>query len=207
MIEGFEEFEKRENMNDNVYYLILEYCSKGDLAKFLQRNRRKPLPYNRFLRFSIQILKGIVSMHEIGIGHFDLKPANIFLCEDYSVKLGDFGFSGSFGKEVTGGSLEYIAPEQLTTKTANLGNAKYDIFAFGTICLELLTRKKRDLKLEMKTEDWLDVIWNNECMNDYPEVLLPILKSLLHPSGNKRPTAKDVLNQFEILEKDPDQHL
>jgi serine/threonine protein kinase len=148
------------------------------------------------LKIAGEILEGIRYMHEMGYGHFDLKPANIFLTEDTSVKIGDFGFSAKFGYVVRGGSQEYIAPEQITGN--NIGHTSFDIFALGTIYLEMLTRKKRDLKLEMKNENWIDVIWEKECLS-YDIRLLPILKSLLHADPNERATVNDVITKFNEI--------
>jgi serine/threonine protein kinase len=185
---------------DIFHYLVLPYCSKGDLNKFMLRNyKSKPLPESKFMSIATQILEALEYIHLQGTGHFDVKPANIFICEDGTVKLGDWGFSGKFNEPVQGGSPGYLAPEQQSGDGSAIpGNYKLDMWSFATICLELLTRKKRDLKLEMiNNKDWLEQLWRKECSHLYSEHVYTLLKQLLEQDTNQRLSASQALKMFK----------
>jgi serine/threonine protein kinase len=208
-------------------YMIMEpYCDNGDLAKYLSlKFRNKFLPETRIVTMITQILEALSYIHQRGYGHFDLKPANIYVNKELNVVLGDFGFSGKFNELVKGGSPTYFPPEILLDQ---IGGDKLDIWSLGTICMELFTRKKRDVKLEMhRNSEWLDHVWVHECQQ-YSITFLNIIKvwtaisilfnyllivftlynyikivvkqDLLDPDPNRRPSAAETLTMFQIVQ-------
>lgn len=74
-------------------YIITEYCENGSLDKFLLKNSEQRLDEFRVWKIVTEILFGLNFLHENGILHLDLKPANIFINFEGSLKIGDFGLS------------------------------------------------------------------------------------------------------------------
>ena len=135
---------------DGIDYLVME-CLEGETLE--ARLRKGPLPLPDVFRYGIQIANALERAHRSGIVHRDLKPGNIMLTKD-GVKLLDFGLakmqSGVATSDQTitdaltnsgtiSGTLPYMAPEQLEGMQAD---ARTDIFAFGSILFEMLTRRK-----------------------------------------------------------------
>jgi serine/threonine-protein kinase len=94
------------------------------------------------LEIVTQAAHGLHAAHEQGLVHRDVKPSNIFVMDDNSVKIIDFGIA----REVSGqskttlkGTLFYIAPEQLEMKPPS---ALSDLFALGVVTYEALTRRR-----------------------------------------------------------------
>jgi serine/threonine protein kinase len=80
------------------FYIVVEYCDKGDLSDYLRRTSAPPLvleiPELKIWKFIIQTLLALDHIHDQQIVHSDLKPSNIFLSgKDMNVKLADFGTS------------------------------------------------------------------------------------------------------------------
>jgi eukaryotic-like serine/threonine-protein kinase len=135
---------------DGIDYLVME-CLEGETVE--ARLKRSPLSLPDVLRYGIQIADALDRAHRSGIVHRDLKPSNIMLTKD-GAKLLDFGLAKSQGAPAPGdqtitqtltsegtilGTLPYMAPEQLEGKQAD---TRTDIFAFGSVLFEMLTRRK-----------------------------------------------------------------
>ena len=123
--------------NNNNIYLIIEYCSKGDFNKFLNKRPLKEKYARKYMR---QLADGLKYLLENNIMHRDLKPHNILLTEDNKLKLSDFGFARYFEKntlvETLCGSPMYMAPEIM--KHREYTN-KSDLWSVGIIIYETLT--------------------------------------------------------------------
>lgn len=122
------------------YYLILEYCAGGDLAKFIRSRGR--LDEKLAQRFLQQLSEGLLVLHKLNFIHRDLKPQNILLTDtsDHTtLKIADFGFARSLGPAdmaaTVCGSPLYMAPEILRHEKYD---AKADLWSLGTILYELL---------------------------------------------------------------------
>ena len=76
--------------NNNVYFLILEYCELGDFSKFLNNRPLKEKHAHRFLK---QITSGLEYLYSKKIVHRDLKPQNILVTNKYQLKISDFAFA------------------------------------------------------------------------------------------------------------------
>lgn len=120
---------------------VLEYVASGDLKKAL---REGPWPIGRAVLFMETLARVVGHLHERGIVHADLKPANVLMAGPVTPKLADFGIAKSlspgFGIDAAGigGTLPYMAPEQFGEKRENLAPAT-DVHALGAILYELLT--------------------------------------------------------------------
>jgi serine/threonine-protein kinase len=132
-------------------FLILELVPGETLA---DRIRRGPIPVEEALKIALQIAEALEAAHERNIIHRDLKPANIKVTAEGTVKVLDFGLAKALADERTAedtrlsvsatspgvilGTVAYMSPEQATGKPVD---RRADIWAFGVVLYELLTRK------------------------------------------------------------------
>ncbi|KAL8806409.1 MAG: hypothetical protein Q9200_005041 [Gallowayella weberi] len=123
-------------------YLVLEYCSMGDLYEAINVGRG-PLETENVREFMLQLVNAVDFMHSKGIYHRDIKPENIFLAQDGSMKLGDFGLATTeaWSHESSVGSDRYMAPEQYDCTELGYSPAKADIWAIGICLLNILFAK------------------------------------------------------------------
>lgn len=125
--------------DDQYIYLIMEYCSGGDLSNFIRSKRT--LPENILKRFLQQIAKAMRYLREFNIAHMDLKPQNILLTSEYNptLKIADFGFSKHLFKgdelHAMRGSPLYMAPEIICKGTYD---SRVDLWSIGVIIYECL---------------------------------------------------------------------
>jgi len=120
-------------------YLVLEYCSMGDLYEAI-RLGRGPLETKHVKDFMLQLVGAVEFMHSKGLYHRDIKPENIFLAQDGSMKLGDFGLSTTenWTYESCVGSDRYMAPEQYDPGETGYSPSQADIWAVGICLLNIL---------------------------------------------------------------------
>lgn len=124
---------------DAHLYLVLEYCSHGDLYEAI-RTGCGPLETEHVRRFMLELVDAVSYMHSKGIYHRDIKPENIFLTESGAMKLGDFGLATTddWSFETTVGSDRYMSPEQYDSAGAGYSPAQADIWAIGICLLNIL---------------------------------------------------------------------
>ena len=120
-------------------FIVFDFYEKGDLMKYFKLVKKDKLM--KFIIF--KILKSVQILHKHGICHRDLKPDNIFLAKDFSLKIGDFGQCLSFLNQnnekilISGdcGTLKYRAPE--TYGRNFYDGEKIDIFSIGVILFSI----------------------------------------------------------------------
>ncbi len=114
-------------------YLVLELlrgCTLGE------RLRQGPIPVAEALRIGLDVARGVAHAHQAGVIHRDLKPTNVFLCNDGLVKVLDFGMAHAFGRQRTlGGTPAYMAPEQWLDGAED---ERTDVFAIGVMLHQML---------------------------------------------------------------------
>lgn len=120
----------------------MEYIEGITLKEYIEK--RGIIDWNEALFFTIQILRALQHAHDKGIVHRDVKPQNIMLLENGTIKVADFGiarFSHSETRTVTEkalGSVHYMSPEQAK---GELTDEKADIYSVGVVLYEMLTGK------------------------------------------------------------------
>ncbi len=117
-------------------YLVLEFLRGQTLA---QRLDQGALPVLEAVRVAVEVAKGLAHAHGAGVVHRDLKPGNVFLCDDGQVKVLDLGMAHAFGRRrVDGGTPEYMAPEQ---QRGAPEDERTDVFALGVILYRMLAKE------------------------------------------------------------------
>ena len=119
--------------NEKYYYIIMDYCSKGELFDYIVKKTKLTEEETSF--FFYQIINAIEYIHKKNIVHRDLKPENLLLTENNKIKIIDFNLSNYFYKNnllsTPCGSPCYAAPEMVSGKKYN--GFKTDIWAIGII--------------------------------------------------------------------------
>jgi serine/threonine-protein kinase len=123
-------------------YIAMEFLRGQSLAARLLAE--PPLTLVQKLDILVQLCTGLHYAHEQGIVHRDVKPANIWLMDDGTVKLLDFGIAKIAASTMTGGasvlgSAAYMAPEQVSGREID---GRADVFAAGVVLYEMLGRRK-----------------------------------------------------------------
>lgn len=204
IVEFIEEFSFDDGYGAIQRAIVMEYCEKGDLTSITKKRKGKTnitLNEMEIIEIMIQIFDSLNSIHSKEIIHRDIKPANIFMKNQRKIKIGDFGFAIQINKTqdpILGGSLEYMAPEQWENKTS-IGDYAIDIWSAGCILLEILTKKVRDVKVEISSNpDFLYDIWIKEKLN-FSEKLRDILNLCFSNNPKERPKAKTLQTHLNIL--------
>jgi serine/threonine protein phosphatase PrpC len=158
-IAGFERFQREEEIGarlNNPYilkvikvdgpksrpYLVMEFLEGKTLAECIAK--RKVLSEGEAVSYASQICEALDYLHANGIAHRDLKPQNVMVCTDGTLRLFDFGIARVeaarrltfVGLTPTLGTPDYISPEQVRGKR---GDHRSDIYSLGAILYELVT--------------------------------------------------------------------
>lgn len=125
--------------SDDIEYIVMELVEGITLKQYMEK--KGALAWKEVLHFSKQISKALAHAHERGIIHRDIKPQNIMLLRDGTIKVGDFGIAAleneiyeNNGQAI--GSIHYIAPEQARGECPD---ARSDIYSLGVVMYEMLT--------------------------------------------------------------------
>ena len=127
-----------DDVGDAIEYIVMELIDGITLKQYIKK--RGQLNWKESLHFSAQIAKALAHAHEKGIIHRDIKPQNIMLLKDGTIKVADFGIAAlqnSMGdSDEALGSVHYMAPEQSKGAAAD---ARSDIYSLGVVMYEMLT--------------------------------------------------------------------
>lgn len=175
-------------------FLVMERCQGYDLSRHLAI--RGPLPEAQATALFGQLAAGLVHLHDHQILHLDLKPANLMLCDDGTVKIADFGLCRLLDDEpatVIRGTPAYMAPEQLTGEAVD---RTADWYGCACVMVELITGHRC-----FSARDLMEVILRKSSFDperpwtDWPAsaALSELLAQALDPDPHKR-----VLNLQQI---------
>jgi eukaryotic-like serine/threonine-protein kinase len=125
-------------------YMVMEWVDGRLLRNILSESA--PLPSQRAVHITREILEALDYIHRHGVVHRDLKPENIMVAPNDTVKLIDFGLAGQEGSRrltfakltQVMGTPNYISPEQVKGRR---GDARSDIYSVGVMLYEMLTGK------------------------------------------------------------------
>ena len=130
--------------DDGTPYIVQEFLTGDDLDKAIKK--KEPLTLARKLQILIDVCDGLGYAHTSGIIHRDVKPSNIRILEDGTVKIMDFGIAKSLVSQstltqtgITLGTASYLAPEQIRGEDLD---PRTDIFSLGVVAYEIVTGQK-----------------------------------------------------------------
>ena len=131
-------------VENGIPYIVQEFLTGEDLDKKIKRG--DPIPMARKIEILMAIADGLGYAHNASIVHRDVKPANVRILDDGTVKVMDFGIAKSLQSEsnltqtgITLGTSAYLAPEQIRGEPID---RRTDVFALGVLSYELLTYRK-----------------------------------------------------------------
>ena len=122
-------------------FFVMPLLPGATLSKLIETSSSR-LTVERVVAIITQVCRGLQAAHEKGLVHRDIKPSNIFVMEDDTAKIIDFGvvyLAGSHSVTGQKGTWQYMAPEQIEMKPASPVS---DIFSLGVVCYEALTGRK-----------------------------------------------------------------
>ena len=152
---------------DCTLCLVTEFADRGDLENRIKEQKEKGIYFNEndIWNIFIQIVKGLKSLHDMGIIHRDIKSSNIFLFSDGKAKLGDLNVCKILSKDILGhtqtGTPAYAAPEVWMEKPYGF---KSDIWSLGCVLYEMVT-----LKCPFR-EDNMVKLYNKVLVGEYKKI-------------------------------------
>lgn len=177
------------------YSLIYSAISPRTLADFL---RLTPQPISNFLNSAVSMCTVLSHMHQQNIVHGDIKPANVYIHQDGTFRLGGFGLASTNDEQMAqahwraaGGTLAYMSPEH-TGRTARQITRQSDLYSLGMVLYELLTGKLPFGTPEGGQSEWAhhhvasEPVPPHQVRHDVPVVLSSVILRLLLKSPEQR---------------------
>ena len=191
---------------ESIYYIVMEYIDGTTLKDIIDSKGK--LSEDDAIDYSIQILRALKDAHDHNVVHRDIKPHNIMITKQGTVKVTDFGIArASTSTTVTTtsdvlGSVHYISPEQAR---GGYTDNKTDIYSFGIVLYEMLTGKKpydgdNPISVAMKQiQD--DIILPSEYIPNMNKNLEQIiLKCTRKKQSERYQSVDDILSDFLYLD-------
>ena len=191
-----------------IQYIVMELVDGITLKQYMEK--RGQLNWREALHFITQIMRGLSHAHSRGIVHRDIKPQNIMVLRDGSVKVADFGIAclenanQTLTQEALG-SVHYISPEQARGDRID---ARSDIYSAGVVLYEMLAGR-----LPFEGESAVSVAIQHlssiplaprEINPDIPEQLeLICMKAMASDINRRYGSAEEMISDLEAFRKDP----
>ena len=194
--------------SQGIDYIVMELIDGITLKQYMER--RGHMDWREALHFITQIMRGLSHAHSRGIIHRDIKPQNIMVLRDGSVKVADFGIAcladahQTLTQEALG-SVHYISPEQAKGERLD---ARSDIYSAGVVLYEMLTGRlpfEGDSAVSVAIQHLSSVpLSPREIDPDIPEALELICMKAMSADLNRRYQSADaMLADLEKFRKDP----
>lgn len=187
-------------------YISMEFVQGYTMEQILKYTKKlRPIAARHA---AINICEGLMAAHESGVVHKDLKPANIIVELDSTIKLMDFGIasidniiSDSRSNAMVGGTAAYLAPEQALGKGAD---ERTDIYALGVLLMEMFVGQRpfyaendEELMLKHVNEEPVPISYQ---WADAPKELEQLISKCLAKSPKDRPqTVQAILSQLKQI--------
>ena len=195
---------------DGREFIVMELIDGITLKQYMHK-RGGCLNWREALHFIVQILQGLKHAHSRGIIHRDIKPQNVMVLRDGSVKVTDFGIARSTTSQVTMtqetiGSVHYISPEQARGSHID---ARSDIYSAGVVLYEMLTGRlpfEGDNPVSVAIQHIKSIPVPPRELN--PSVPLGMeqitLKAMASVPDRRYSSADDMLRDLDDFRKNPD---
>ncbi len=194
--------------NPDREYIVMELIDGITLKQYIERRGR--MDWRESLHFITQIMRGLSHAHSRGIIHRDIKPQNIMVLRDGSVKVADFGIAclANQGQTLTQealGSVHYISPEQARGDRID---ARSDIYSAGVVLYEMLTGRlpfEGDSAVSVAIQHLSSVpLAPRDIDPSIPEPLELICMKAMNSDPNKRYASADaMIEDLEKFRRDP----
>jgi len=189
-------------------YIVLPLMPKGDVEGLIEKAPEHYLSIEQAVAITKAVCRGLEYAHAKGIIHRDIKPGNVWLSGDGTVKVGDFGLalavdmSRLTNEGMMVGTYYYMPPEQAMGGEIT---AKADLYSLGAMLYEMVTGRP-----PFTGDDVVAIIGQhintppvspNWHRPDLPPALAALIMRLLEKDPNKRPaSATEVLEMLEVIE-------
>ncbi|XP_017114254.1 raf homolog serine/threonine-protein kinase Raf [Drosophila elegans] len=191
--------------------IVTQWCEGSSLYKHVHVSETK-FKLNTLIDIGRQVAQGMDYLHAKNIIHRDLKSNNIFLHEDLSVKIGDFGlataktrWSGEKQANQPTGSILWMAPEVIRMQELNPYSFQSDVYAFGIVMYELLAEclpyghiSNKDQILFMVGRGLLRPDMS-QVRSDAPQALKRLAEDCIKYTPKDRPLFRPLLNMLENM--------
>lgn len=210
---------------ETYFFIQMEFCDGLSLKQYIEEKKSTGLDKETIFIFSFQLAKSLKKIHNKNIIHRDIKPDNIFVYNNNSIKIGDFGLATEVKNDKNGknffspsksrngsrvnlrevmdsntlveGTPIYLSPEQLERKSID---GKVDIYAMGLVLYEMCACFETCMERRTSIEN----LKNNRIIcekvkNNYPIQTKLILK-MTERKPIDRPTACEILNSEEFTQ-------
>ena len=196
--------------SSDVEYIVMELIDGITLKQYMQKKGNK-LNWREALHFITQIVKALGHAHSRGIIHRDIKPHNIMVLRDGSVKVADFGIArvasgghSTLTQEALG-SVHYISPEQARGSHID---ARSDLYSAGVVLYEMITGRlpfEGDTPVSVAIQHINSIpLSPREIDPAIPEALEAItMKAMAPDPDNRYLSADDMLADLEEFRKNP----
>ncbi|XP_075066464.1 serine/threonine-protein kinase B-raf isoform X2 [Mixophyes fleayi] len=191
--------------------IVTQWCEGSSLYHHLHIIETK-FEMIKLIDIARQTAQGMDYLHAKSIIHRDLKSNNIFLHEDLTVKIGDFGlatvksrWSGSHQFEQLSGSILWMAPEVIRMQDKNPYSFQSDVYAFGIVLYELMTGQlpyqninNRDQIIFMVGRGYLSPDFS-KVRSNCPKAMKRLMADCLKKKRDERPLFPQILASIELL--------
>uniref|UniRef100_A0A1B0FAQ4 non-specific serine/threonine protein kinase n=1 Tax=Glossina morsitans morsitans TaxID=37546 RepID=A0A1B0FAQ4_GLOMM len=191
--------------------IVTQWCEGSSLYKHIHVKETK-FKLKTLIDIGRQVAQGMDYLHAKNIIHRDLKSNNIFLQDEYSVKIGDFGlataktrWSGEKQAHQPTGSILWMAPEVIRMQEQNPYSFQSDVYAFGIVLYELLAEclpyshiNNKDQILFMVGVGLLKPDMS-KVRSDAPQALKRLTEDCIKYDRNERPLFRLLLNMLEYI--------
>ncbi|MEG0898566.1 MAG: Stk1 family PASTA domain-containing Ser/Thr kinase [Oscillospiraceae bacterium] len=197
------------SFTEKVHFIVMEFIDGITLKEYIAQQGK--LSWKEATYYTMQILRALSHAHDNGIVHRDIKPQNVMLLSDGTIKITDFGiarFARSETKTLTDraiGSVHYISPEQASGAVID---QRTDLYSVGVVLFEMVTGTlpfDADTPISVALKQIQAVPKRPRELNpEIPEGLEEIVMRAMQKAPSKRyQTAAEMLKDFEEFKKNP----